>query len=99
MGDIAIWATYGLMSEMEIYLQQAPDIVSEYARKCGLACLQQRSELLIVSPRKTLSPGSPTISPEVDSHRIVPTQKEGILDMLLEAGSSNTKLLDRLKQP
>ncbi|XP_037570627.1 uncharacterized protein LOC119452748 [Dermacentor silvarum] len=44
--DITLWATHGLVGDIETSLQQAASIVDEYARRCGLECSPSKSEFV-----------------------------------------------------
>nr|XP_054926410.1 uncharacterized protein LOC129384857 [Dermacentor andersoni] len=48
--DITIWAKHGSVGEMEANLQQAADIVDNYARRCGLQCSPSKSEFVHIRP-------------------------------------------------
>lgn len=68
-------------------------MVAAYDKSCGLSCAPQKTELLLVSPRKTHPPGSPTITLRLEGHIIAPSPSVKILAMILQADHSNTLLI------
>ncbi|KAM7285300.1 hypothetical protein ISCGN_032252 [Ixodes scapularis] len=95
--DITIWSGTGSFGEIEERLQTAADAVSDYAKSCGLQCAPQKSELLLISPRKkgSLDPANVTIS--MEGHIIVPSPPIKILGMTFQADRANTILINKLK--
>lgn len=78
--DITLWVTKGNDGEIEHLLQTGADIVSEHARKIGLSCSPQKSELLVMryNPRGHTKTSVPieiyvddTLVPEVQTIRIL----------------------------
>ncbi|KAH7965343.1 hypothetical protein HPB49_006165 [Dermacentor silvarum] len=59
---------------MESRLQEAADVVSDYAKSCGLSSAPQKSELLLASPGKKHASDSPAINIQLEGHTIVPSQ-------------------------
>ncbi|XP_037564358.1 uncharacterized protein LOC119443721 [Dermacentor silvarum] len=48
--DVPLWATNGLVGDIETNLYQAAPIVDEYARRCGLECSPSKSEVVHLRP-------------------------------------------------
>lgn len=57
----------------------------------------QKSELLLVSPRKKHASDSPTINIQLEGHTIVPSQSVKILGMVFQSDRTNTILINKLK--
>lgn len=86
--DITIWCTRGCDGAIQERLQQAVDTVSEYARKGGLNCAPQKSELIIIRSRSP-SP-MPPITVHVDGIPIPQVSRARILGLHVQAdGRSN----------
>lgn len=86
--DITIWSTRGSDGAIQDRLQQAVDTVSEYARKCGLRCAPEKSELIIIRPRSRSS--TPPITVHVDGTPIPQVNRARILGLHVQAdGRSN----------
>ncbi|KAM7315781.1 hypothetical protein ISCGN_005564 [Ixodes scapularis] len=82
----------------DIHLHEdAADVVNAYAKSCGLSCAPQKSELLLVSPRKQQPPGSPTITIHLEGHTIAPSRSVKILGMIFQADRNNSILVKRLQ--
>ncbi|KAM7314956.1 uncharacterized protein ISCGN_004740 [Ixodes scapularis] len=77
--DITIWSGTGSFGEIEERLQTAATAVSDYAKSCGLECAPQKSELLLVSPRKKGSLDPPNVTICMEGHIIVPSPHIKIL--------------------
>lgn len=58
--DITIWSTLGSDGAIQDRLQKAVDTVVEYAKKGGLQCAPQKSELIVIRSRSNSLP-SPII--------------------------------------
>ncbi|KAM7285991.1 hypothetical protein ISCGN_032876 [Ixodes scapularis] len=95
--DITIWSSTGSIGAMESRLLDAADVVNAYPKSCGLSCAPQKSELLLVSPRKQHPPGSPTITIHLEGHTIAPSRSVKILGMIFQADRNNSILMKRLQ--
>lgn len=94
--DITIWTASASLGDLQDSLQQATDIVNEYAQECGLSCAPQKSELLLVR-RKGTANDCNDIEIQLDGHTIRPCKHLKILGLTIQADTKNTILVNHLK--
>lgn len=92
--DITLWIHKGSAGTMQERLQQAANVVQAYAKRCGLACSPQKSELLLV--QKSRRDPATDIQIALDGYSILPTSTIKILGMTLQENCRNTKLIQKL---
>lgn len=95
--DITIRTSAGSIGAMDGRLQEAADVVSKYAKSCGLCCTPQKSESLVFSSRKKHLPGIPTITLQLEGHSITLAKHINILGMTFQANTANSILINKLK--
>lgn len=95
--DVTVWTGTGSWGDMEARLQEAADVVIEYAKYCGLSCAPQKSDLLVVQPGRPNRDSPPPVKIHLEGHTIRPTPQIKILGMVFQEDKRNSTLITRLK--
>lgn len=95
--DITVWTSRaGSESWMEETLQRAAETVHDYAKSCGLGCSPQKSELLIIKPRRKKGEQE-KVRITIDGTNITPTTQARILGVIFQNNGKAAAALSKIK--
>ncbi|KAG0442488.1 hypothetical protein HPB47_015680 [Ixodes persulcatus] len=94
--DITLWVTGGSDGYIEEVLQEAIRVVEEYAAPRGLACSPQKSELLLLRPKRGGKEKS-NIELFAQGHRIPQVESIRVLGLRIQADGKNMEMIQALK--
>ncbi|KAG0431110.1 hypothetical protein HPB47_022089 [Ixodes persulcatus] len=94
--DITLWVTGGSDGYIEEVLQEAIRVVEEYVAPRGLACSPQKSELLLLRPKRGEKEKS-NIELFAQGHRIPQVESIRVLGLRIQADGKNREMIQALK--
>lgn len=94
--DISLWTTKaGSLGWIQDTLQAGADVVSKYAKECGLRCSPQKSELVVVRPRAPKTQKE-DVKVVLEGEDIVPGPSVKILGLTIQADNKATTSVRKL---
>ncbi|KAG0445368.1 hypothetical protein HPB47_016230 [Ixodes persulcatus] len=96
--DITVWTSRaGLESWMEEqWRHEASKTVHEFAKLCGLSCSPQKSELLVIKPRRKKGEQE-NVRITIDGTNITQTTQARILGVIFQNNGKAGALIDKIK--
>ncbi|KAG0410905.1 hypothetical protein HPB47_011969 [Ixodes persulcatus] len=93
--DITLWVTGGSDGYIEEVLQEAIRVIEEYVAPRGLACSPQKSELLLLRPKRGRIKKS-NIELFTQGHRIPQVESIRVLGLRIQADGKNREMIQAL---
>ncbi|KAG0410297.1 hypothetical protein HPB47_012593 [Ixodes persulcatus] len=81
---------------MEETLQRVAETVHEFAKSCGLSCSPQKSELLVIKPRRKKGEQE-NVRITIDGTNITPTTQARILGVIFQNNGKAGASIDKIK--
>lgn len=93
--DITLWVPSGSDALIEEALQAGAQVVVEEARAAGLNCSPEKSELLLLPPkRRSVAP--PNIKIQIGTNTVPTVESIKILGLLIQRNRANTQFISQI---
>lgn len=96
--DVTIWVTKGSDGQIQDALQEAVNVVQDYARAGGLTCSAEKSELLHIRRPQRNPDKSPHITVMLEDHVVHCVKKLRVLGLYIQADLKATYTMKILEQ-